>query len=78
MEGTEDLASRPAALGSVLGIPKIFKEKSMLQIFNNSTLLREWTVKGLMVDRTHIVLVSVKLVLQEVEMDFFDEPIKPR
>ena len=33
--------------------------------FNDSALLREWTVQSLIVVRTHLVLVSGKLVLQK-------------
>ena len=35
----------------------------MLLRFNDYALLREWTVQGLIVVRTHLVLVSGKLVL---------------
>ena len=57
-------ASRPAAPGSILGIPDFFTN-SMLTRFNDSTLLREWTVQSLIVARTHPVLVSGKLELQK-------------
>ena len=37
----------------------------MLRRFNDSALLREWTEQSLIVVRTHLVLVSGKLVLQK-------------
>ena len=37
----------------------------MLLRFNDSALLREWTVQSLIVVPTHLVLVSGKLVLQK-------------
>ena len=37
----------------------------MLRGLNDIALLREWTVQSLIVVRTHLVLVSVKLVLQK-------------
>ena len=55
------LASRAAATGLILGVP----EKLMLSRFLNCALLIEWTVKSLIVDRTHLLLVSSKLVLQK-------------
>ena len=57
-------ASRPAAPGSILGIPDFFTN-SMLTRFNDSTLLREWTVQSLIVARTHPLLVSGKIELQK-------------
>ena len=63
------LASHPAALGSILGVPKdsFFTEIWSLILLRliDSALFREWTVQGLIVDRTHLVLVSVKLILQK-------------
>ena len=37
----------------------------MLLRLIDSALLREWTVQSLIVDRTHLVLVRGKLVLQK-------------
>ena len=37
----------------------------MLLRFIDSALLREWAVQSLIVDKTHLVLVSGKLVLQK-------------
>ena len=59
------LASRPAALSSILGVPNFFQKELALPRFINSALLREWTVQSLIVDRTQLVLVSGKLVLQK-------------
>ena len=45
------LASRPAALGSILGVPKIFSEiisqkiLDVVEINRQSALLRQWTVQ---------------------------------
>ena len=55
--------SHPAAPGSILAFPD-YVQKSMLPRFIDSALLREWTVQSLMVDQTHLLLVSGKLVLQ--------------
>ena len=43
------LASRPAAPGSILGVPKIFSDKilDVLEIYRQHTLLRQWTVQKL-------------------------------
>ena len=63
MEGSESgsiLASRSAAPGSILGD---FLKFDVAEKYEQRTLLREWTVK--LVDRTHLVLVSVKLVVQK-------------
>ena len=53
------LASRPVALGSILGPPKIFSEKilDVVEIYQQRALLRQWTVQTLIVERTHPVLV---------------------
>ena len=61
------LASRPAAPGLILGIPKIFSEKilDVVEIYRQRALLRQWTVQSLIVDRTHPVL--VRAVLQKKE-----------
>ena len=56
------IAIRPTALGLILRIPKFLK----LPRFINSTLLREWTVQSLLVDRTHLVLVSGNLVFKRL------------
>ena len=75
--GTVDriLAPRPAAPGSILGDPKFFREispeffqRNILCCRDLSTahcLKREWTAQSLIVDRTHIVLIRGKLVLQK-------------
>ena len=55
------LALHPAAQGLILGVP----EDLFLLRFIVSALLREWTVQSLIVDRTHLVLVCGKLVLQK-------------
>ena len=65
------LASHPAAPGSIFGALKILprgfssKTESMLQRFIYSALLRVRvnSEKSLIVDRTHLELVSGKLVL---------------
>ena len=59
------LASRPVALGSILGVPNFVEKDLALPRFINSALLRERTVQSLIVDRTQLVLVSGKLVLQK-------------
>ena len=60
------LASRPAALGSILGVPNFFQKKNlMLSRFIDPALLRQRIVQSLIVDETHLVLVSGKLVLQK-------------
>ena len=43
------LASRPAAPGSILGVPKIFSDKilDVLEIYRQHALLRQWTVQKL-------------------------------
>ena len=53
------IASRPAALGSILGVPKISSEKilDVVEIYRQRALLRQWAVQSLIVDRTHPVLV---------------------
>ena len=53
------LGSRPAAPGSILGIPKIFSVKilDVVEIHQQGALLRQWPVQSLIVDRTHPVLV---------------------
>ena len=53
------LASRLAAPGSILGVPKIFSEKiiDVVEIYQQCALLRQWTVQSLIVDRTHPALV---------------------
>ena len=45
--------------------PRFFRNFLMLLRFIDSALLREWTVQSLIVDQTHLVLVSGKLVLQK-------------
>ena len=57
-------ASHPAGPGSILSVPKIFSEflDVALMRFNDSVLLREWTVQSLIVVRTHLVLVSGKKI----------------
>ena len=50
-----NLASYQAAPGSILGVPR----------FISSELLRKWTVQSLVVDPTHLVLVSGKLEQQK-------------
>ena len=57
------LASRPAAPGLILGVPKIFSDKilDVIEIYRQRALLRQWTVHSLIVDRTHPVLVSAVL-----------------
>ena len=59
------LASRPAAPGSIIGVPKIFSEKflDVIEIYRQRALLRQWTVQSLIVDQTHPVL--VRAVLQK-------------
>ena len=60
------LASRPVALGSILGVPNFVEKDLALPRFINSALLIERTVQSLIVDRTQlVVLVSGKLVLQK-------------
>ena len=60
------LASRSAALGSILGVPNFFQKKNlMLSRFIDHTLFRQRIVQSLIVDETHLVLVSGKLVLQK-------------
>ena len=58
------LASRPAALGSILGVPKIFSWKilDVVEIYQQRALLRQCN-KSLIVDRTHPVV--VRAVLQK-------------
>ena len=56
------IAIRPAALGLILRIPEV----SMLPRLINSTLLRERTVQSLVVDGTHLVLVSGNLVFKRL------------
>ena len=43
------LASRPAAPGSILGVPNIFSEKilDVVEIYRQRVLLRQWTVQSL-------------------------------
>ena len=47
------LASRPAAPGSILGVPKIFSEiisrkiHDVIEIYRQCALLRQWTVHEL-------------------------------
>ena len=55
------LALHPAAQGLIPGVPGDL----FLLSFIVSALLREWTVQSLIVDRTHLVLVCGKLVLQK-------------
>ena len=55
------LASRAASPGVILVAPE---KNLMLLRFLNCALLIEWTVKSLIVDRTHLLLVNSKLVLQ--------------
>ena len=67
------LASRPAAAQVLFtAFPKIYILRkfilSLLQRIIDSTLLREWTVQSLIVDRTHLELVLGKLVLQKGEV----------
>ena len=57
------LASHPAAPGSILGVPKIFSDLDVVEIYRQRALLRQWTVQSLIVDRTHPVL--VRAVLQK-------------
>ena len=45
----------------------------MLLRFIDSPLLREWRVQSLIVDRTHLILVSGKLVLQKTLTYLIDE-----
>ena len=47
--GDSILASRPAAPGSILGVPKIFSEKilDVVDIYRQRVLLRQWTVQSL-------------------------------
>ena len=69
------LASHTAAPGLILRAPDFFQEKVFLKeifdvakIYRQRTALRERervTVQSLIVDRTHLVLVSGKLVLQK-------------
>ena len=55
------LASIPTAQGSILGIPEFFQRKfDVAEIYQ-----REWKVQGLVVDLTHLVQVTGKLVLQK-------------
>ena len=46
--------------------PRYFRNFLMLLRFNNSALLRKWTVQSLIVVRTHTVLLSGKLVQQKI------------
>ena len=39
------LASLPAAPGSILGIPKIFSDLDVVEIYQQRALLRQWTVQ---------------------------------
>ena len=54
------------------GFPKIFLRKinSMSPRLIDSSLLREWTVRSLTVDRIHLVLTSGKVVLQKNQFTF--------
>ena len=45
--------------------PRFFRNFLMLLRFNDSALLWEWTVQSLKVVRTHLVLISGRLVLQK-------------
>ena len=53
------LAFRPAAPSSILGVPKIFSERilNVIEIYQQRTLLSQWTVQSLIADPTHPVLV---------------------
>ena len=67
------LASRPAAPGSILCVPKIFLELSwkildVVEIYQQRALLRQWTVQSLIVDRTHPAL--VRAVLQKRRLNW--------
>ena len=62
------LASRQPELGSVLDVPNFFSMQEkflMLPKFIDIALLRVWAVQSLIVDQTHLVLGSGKLVLQK-------------
>ena len=39
------LASHPAATGSILGVPKIFSDLDVIEIYRQRALLRQWTVQ---------------------------------
>ena len=39
------LASHPAAPGSILGVPKIFSDLDVVEIYQQRALLRQWTVQ---------------------------------
>ena len=64
------LASHLAAPVLILGVFNL-----MMPRFIDRPLLREWTVQSLIVDQTHLVLVSGKLVLQKVSVSFRDNSI---
>ena len=63
-------ASHPAALGSILGVPQKISEKKLIWWrwdYWTATLLWEWTMQSLIVDWTHLVLASGKLVQEKKE-----------
>ena len=63
------LASCPAAMGLILSVLKIFFQNflMLLRFIDSSLLLRVWIVqKSMIVDQTHLVLASGKLVLVHV------------
>ena len=66
------LASRPAAPGSILGVPKIFSDKilDVVEIYRQRALLRQWTVQSLIVDWTHPVLVRAVLQKKPVLLQY--------
>ena len=39
------LASHPAAPGLILGVPKIFSDLDVVEIYQQRALLRQWTVQ---------------------------------
>ena len=66
------LASLPAAPGLIFGIPNFFQRKIQCCQYLSYLYLSagEWTEQSLIVDQTHLVLVSGKLVQQKIQKRF--------